>query len=48
MSGESEINEKIPDEKQDLENKVLSGEFRWMRRKNRHDLEESAVSSTTS
>ena len=25
MSGESEINEKIPDEKQDLENKVLSG-----------------------
>ena len=48
LSGESEINEKIPDEKQDLENKVLSGEFRWMRRKNRHDLEESAVSSTTS
>ena len=28
---ESEIDEKIPDEKQDLENKVLSGEFRWMR-----------------
>ena len=25
LSGESEINEKIPDEKQDLENKVLSG-----------------------
>ena len=48
LSGESEINEKIPDEKQDLENKVLSGEFRWMRRKHRHDLEESAVSSTTS
>ena len=47
-SGESEINEKILDEKQDLENKVLSGEFRWMRRKHRHDLEESAVSSTTS
>ena len=33
LSGESEIDEKIPDEKQDLENKVLSGEFRWMRRK---------------
>ena len=43
LSGESEIDEKIPDE-----NKVLSGEFRWMRRKYRHDLEESAVSSTTS
>ena len=48
MSGESEIDEKIPDEKQDLENKVLSGEFRWMRRRHRHDLEERAVSSTTS
>ena len=48
MSGESEINEEIPDEKQDRENKVLSGEFRWMRRKHRHDLEERAVSSTTS
>ena len=46
-SGESEIDEKIPDEKQDLENKVLSGEFRWMRRKYGHDLEERAVSSTT-
>ena len=48
LSGESEIDEKIPDEKQDLENKVLSGEFRWMRRRQRHDLEERAVSSTTS
>ena len=48
LSGESEINEEIPDEKQDPENKVLSGEFRWMRRKHRHDLEERAVSSTTS
>ena len=47
LSGESEIGEKIPDEKQDLENKVLPGEFRWMRRKYRHDLEERAVSSTT-
>ena len=47
LPGESEIDEKIPDEKQDLENKVLSGEFRWMRRKYRHDLEERAVSSTT-
>ena len=48
LSGESEIVEKNPDEKQDLENKVLSGEFRWMRRKHIHDLEERAVSSTTS
>ena len=48
LSGESERDEKIPDEKQDLENKVLSGEFRWMRRRYRHDLEERAVSSTTS
>ena len=48
LSGESEIEEKIPDEKQDLENKVLSWEFRWMRRRHRHDLEERAVSSTTS
>ena len=48
LSGESEIDEKIPDEKQDLENKVLSREFRWMRRRHRHDLEERAVSSTTS
>ena len=31
LSMESEIDEKIPEEKQDLENKVLSGEFRWMR-----------------
>ena len=30
LSGESEIDEKIPDEKKDLENRVLSGEFRWM------------------
>ena len=35
LSGESEIDEKVPDKKQDLENKVLSGEFRWMRRKHR-------------
>ena len=35
LSGESEIDEKIPDEKQDLENKVLSGEFRWMRRRHK-------------
>ena len=43
LSGESEIDEKVPDE-----NKVLSGEFRWMRRRQRHDLEERADSITTS
>ena len=48
LSRESEIDEKIPDEKQDLESKVLSGEFRWMRRRHRHGLEEREVSSTTS
>ena len=44
LSGESEIDEKVPDEEQDLGNKVLSGEFRWMRRRHRHDLEEGADS----
>ena len=48
LSRESEIDKKVPDGKQDLGNKVLSGEFRWMRRRHRHDLEERAVSSTTS
>ena len=37
LSGESDVDEKVPDEKQDLENKVLSGEFRWMQRKYRTD-----------
>ena len=40
LSGESEIDEKNPDEKQDLENKVLSGEFRWMRRRHRQGYPE--------
>ena len=35
LSGESDVDEKLPDEKQDLENEVFSGEFRWMRRKHR-------------
>ena len=39
LSGESDVDEKVPDEKQDLENKVLSGEFRWMRRTHRTDPE---------
>ena len=48
LSGESEIDEKVPDEKQDLGTTVLSGEFRWMQRRHRHDLEERADSITTS
>ena len=48
LSGESEMDEEVPDEKQDLGNKVLSGEFRWMRRRHRHDLEEGAHSITIS
>ena len=40
LSGESDVDEKVPDEKQDLENKVLSEEFRWMRRTHRTDPEE--------
>ena len=48
LSGEYEMDEEVPDEKQDLGNKVLSGEFRWMRRRHRYDLEEGAHSITTS
>ena len=44
MSGESDADEKAPDEKQDLENKILSGEFRWMRRTHRTDPEEGTFS----
>ena len=44
MSGESDVDEKVSDEKQDLENKVLSGEFIWMRRRHRTDLEEGTCS----
>ena len=48
LSGEPEIEEKVPDEKQDLGNKVLSGEFRWMRRWHIPDLEEGTDSITDS
>ena len=48
LSGESEVDEKVPDEKQDLENKVLSGQFRWMRRKHRIDTGDGADSVTDS
>ena len=44
LSGESDVDEEVPDGKQDLENKVLSGEFRWMRRKHRTDPGDGADS----
>ena len=44
LSGESDVDEKVPDEKQDLENKILSGDFRWMRRTHRTDPEEGTCS----
>ena len=48
LPGESEIDEKVPDAKQDLGNKVLSGEFKWMRKRHRPDLEEGAEFITDS
>ena len=48
MSGESEIDEKVPDKRQDLGNKVLSGKFGWMRRRHGPDLKEGADSITDS
>ena len=44
MSGESDVDEKVPDEEQDLEDKILSGEFRWMNRTHRTDPEEGTCS----
>ena len=44
LSGESDVDEKFPDEKQDLENKVLFGEFIWMRRTHRFDPEKGTCS----
>ena len=44
LSGESDVEEKVPNEKQDLENKLFSGEFRWMRRRHRTDPEEGTCS----
>ena len=48
LSGESDVVEKVPDEKQDLDNKVLFGEFRWMRSKHRTDAGDDADSVTDS
>ena len=44
LSGESDVDDEVPDGKQDLENTVLSGEFRWMRRKRKTDPGDGADS----
>ena len=44
LSGESYVDEEFPDEEQDLEGKILSGEFRWMNRTHRTDPEEGTCS----
>ena len=44
MSGESDVDEEVPDGKQDLGSKVFSGELRWMRRKHRSDPGDGADS----
>ena len=41
---ESDVDEKVGYGKQDMENKILSGEFRWMRRTHRTDPEEGTCS----
>ena len=46
MSGESEMNEEVHDKKQDLGSRILSGEFRWMRRRYGPDLKEGVDSIT--
>ena len=48
LFGESDVDEKVPDEKQDLENKVLSGELRWMRRNSGMDTYSDRNSSSGS
>ena len=40
------MNEEVHDKKQDLGSRVLSGEFRWMRRRYGPDLKEGADSIT--
>ena len=48
LSGESDVDEKVPEEKQDLDNKILSELFRWMQRRYRTDPGDSADSVTDS
>ena len=44
LSGESDVDEKVPDEEHDLEDKILSGDFRWMNRAHKIDPEEGTCS----
>ena len=44
MFGESDLEEKFPDKEQDLEEKILSGEYRWMNRTHGTDPEEGTCS----
>ena len=37
LSGESDVEEKVPDEEQDQQNKIVSEEFMWMSRTHRTD-----------
>ena len=46
--GESGVEEGVQGEKQDLEDKILSGEFRWMSRAHKTDPEEEKCSVTDS
>ena len=44
LFGESDVEEKVPDEEQNLEGKILSEEFRWMNRTHITDPEEGTCS----
>ena len=37
LSGESDVEEQVPDEERDLDDKILSGEFKWISRMHRTD-----------
>ena len=44
LSGKSDVDETVSGEEQDLEDKILSGEFRWINRTHRTDPEEGTCS----
>ena len=44
LFGESDVEENVHDEEQDLEDKILSGEFKWMSRAHKIDSEEETCS----
>ena len=48
LSGESGVEQNVQGEKQDLEDKILSGKFRWMSRAHKYDPEEERYSVTDS